>query len=239
MLDLSRPFDVPEYPEARIYRDHQHALTYYVVPWTAAVAVDASGRPECRLLLFVKKQGGQSIATGGQLSLTATLSVANDDLARIKQSIEFSLTPRPDPDTPPPPPVVVQLSTPDWASGRVSVNLAPGFLVTGQPSLSGGNRCALMASLTADQAGLLQDHWRRGLPDAHIVYDMVMRVSTSQTASGTVRHETVGVGAREVTGASAAYDIDVRGTFAQAEPLNVDSPLRVSGLERLVTEITL
>src|SRR3954471_12949030 len=74
MLDLTRPIDVPGFPQARVYRDHHQERTYYAVPWTASVAIDPSGRPECRLLLFVKHQDGASVATGGQLSLTTTLS---------------------------------------------------------------------------------------------------------------------------------------------------------------------
>jgi len=239
MLDLTRPVDVPGFPQARVYRDHQQERTYYVVPWTAAVAIDPAGRPECRLLLFVKQQDGVPVATGGQLSLTTTLSVTDEDVARIKQAIEVSLTPRPSPGEAPPPPVVVQLSSPEWASGRVTVNLVPGFLVTGQPSLNGQNRCALMASLTTDQARALQERWHRGLPDARIVYDMAARVAASHAASGALRQESVSIGARDVTGTSAAFDIDVVATFAQTQPIAIESPFRVRDLERLVTEISL
>jgi hypothetical protein len=239
MLDQTRRFDLPEYPQARVYRDHQQERTYYVVPWSASIALDANGRPECRLLLFVKREQERSVATGGQLSLTATLSVADGDLARIKQTIEASLTPPPLPGEPPPEPVAIQLSGPDWASGRVSVNVVPGLLVTGQPSLSGSNRCALMSSLTADQARALQERWARGLPDARISYEMVMRVAESHSASGSARQETVSVGAHDVTGTSTAFDIDVHGTFADTQAIAIESPLRVNGLAHLVTEITL
>jgi len=44
---------------------------------------------------------------------------------------------------------------------------------------------------------------------------------------------------RDVTGTSAAFDIDVRATFVQTQPIAVESPFRVSDLERLVTEISL
>jgi hypothetical protein len=239
MLDPARRLDIPEFPQARVYRDHQQERTYYVVPWSASIAIDAGGRPECRLLLFVKGEPDNRIATGGQLTLTTTLSVADSDLASIERSIVAKLTPPAAPDEPPPPPVVVQIANPDWASGRVSVNLAPGLVLTGQPSLGGRNRCALMSSLTAEGARALQDRWHRGLPDARIVYDMVMRVAATASASGSVRRETVAVGERDVTGASAAFDIDVRGTFAQTQPITVDSPFRAPDLDRLVTEITL
>ena len=119
MLDPSRRLEVPGFPQASVYRDHQQAQTYYVVPWSAGIAIDANGRPECRLLLFVKRGPAGSIATGGQLSLTATLSIAAGDLARIKQSIESSLTPAAVAGEPPPRPVVVQLATPDEMRGRV------------------------------------------------------------------------------------------------------------------------
>jgi len=121
VLDPSRRLEVPGFPQASVYRDHQQAQTYYVVPWSAGIAIDANGRPECRLLLFVKRGPAGSIATGGQLSLTATLSIAAGDLARIKQSIESSLTPAAVAGEPPPRPVVVQLATPDWAGGRVNI----------------------------------------------------------------------------------------------------------------------
>lgn len=235
MLDPARRFDVPGFPQARVYRDHQQEQTYYVVPWSAGIAIDANGRPECRLLLFVKHGPAGSIATGGQLSLTATLSIAAGDLERIKQSIESSLTPAAVPGEPPPRPVVVQLATPDWASGRVTITPVPGVILSGQPSLGGENRCALMASLTADGARALQDQWHRGLPEAHIAYDMVMRVATSQSASGSVRQETVAAG----TSRSAAFDIDVHGTFADTQAITVAGRFPASGLDRLVTEITL
>jgi len=238
MLDPAARLDVPGFPQASVFRDHQQERTYYVVPWTGAIAIDAGGRPECRLLLFVKGEP-DSIATGGQLTLTTTLSVADSDLEAIKRSIEASLTPPAVPGQPLPPPVVVQLATPDWASGRVTVSLAPGLLLTGQPSLGGQNRCALVSSLTPEGARALQDRWRRGLPDARITYDMVMRVATSQSASATARHDSVAVGANDVTGRSAAFGIDVHGTFADTQTITVESPLRVPDLARLVTEIKL
>jgi hypothetical protein len=239
MLDPARRVDVSGFPQARVYRDHQQERTYYVVPSSAAIAVDANGRPECRLLLFVKRQQERTIATGGQLSLTTTLSVPANDLARIKQSIEASLTPAAVPGQPPPRPVIVQLTSPDWASGQVRITIAPGVALAGQPSLGGENRCALMTSLTAEQAGTLQDRWPRGLPDARIAYDMMMRVAASSSASGSARRDTVTVGAHEVIGTSAAFNIDVHGTFAETQPVSVDSPIAVSGLERLMAEITL
>jgi hypothetical protein len=240
MLDPSRRVEVPGFPQASVYRDHQQERTYYVVPWSAAIATDAGGRSECRLLLFVKReQGGASIATGGQLTLTTTLSVSESDLAAIERSIAASLTPSAIPNQPPPPPVVVQVVNPDWASGRVTVTAVPGLVLTGQPSLGGRNRCVLMASLSADGARALKDRWARGLPDARIVYEMTMRVAASQSASGSARRETVAVGEREVIGATAAIDVDVRSTAAQTQPITVDSPFRAGDLDRLVTEITI
>jgi hypothetical protein len=239
MLDPTRRLDVPDFTQARVYRDHQQERTYYVVPWSAAIAIDAGGRPECRLLLFMKREPDRTVATGGQLTLTVTLAVAGSDLARIKQFIEASLKPAPVPGQPPPPPVVVQLSSPDWVSGRVSINIVPGLVLTGQPSLSGENRCVLLASLTADGAQALQQQWHRGLPDARICYDMVMRVAASGSASGSARRDSVAVGAHDAIGASTAFEFDVRGTVAETQPIAVEGPFPSTGLESLVTEITL
>lgn len=240
MLDPTRRVAIAEYPQVQVYRAHDQPRTYYVVPWVAAISVDDNGRPDCRLIVYGKREEGRFVATGANLTLETILAAPSGDLAQIKRSIEESLTPKSARTAePPPPPVIIQLVSPEWVNGTVTVTLTPELKMSGQPSLFADNRCALMASLTAEGAKALGEEWPHGLPDARIVYEMTMRVAVAAAVSARMREDFATVGANEATGTARAMDIDMRGTSAQTQAITVEGPFAVEGLERLMTEIDL
>jgi len=242
MLDLERRLALPEFPDVAVYHDHERPRSYYVVPHAPALEIDSNGRPEARLLLYLKRQGDQKVPTGGQISLTTTLVTPAADLARIKKAIETLLGEQPPPPPPPapaPPPVVVQLSPPEWVSGEVTIALTPSLTLTGQPALFGDNRCALMNALTAEQAQGLREHWGRKLPDASIVYNMVMRVASTASATRVVREETVSLGADGGYDRSHMVNVTAHAASGGTQQIAVKGRVWLDGLERRLTEIDL
>jgi hypothetical protein len=240
MLDLARGLDVPDFPKVQVFRDDRRTAVYYVIPSAPAVAVDDNGRAECRLLIYLQRGPDGPIASGGNLSITTTLTIDDESLAAIKRSIETVLTPVPtDPDAAPPPRVVVQIASPDWLGGSVTATLAPGVMLTGTPSLFSDNRCALSGPFGADAAKTLRDRWRHGLPGARLVYDMRMRVATTAAAGVQIRDADAAVGSFGVTARTGALDVDLSATTARSQPIAIEGPLVASGLDRLITEIDL
>ena len=240
MLDLERPLALPDFPDVLVYRDHERPLIYYVLPPAPVLECDDNGRPEARVLLYLKREGNDTVPSGGQVSLTTILVTPPSELARIKKSIETLLTPpAPPPPAPPPPPVEVQVSGAEWVSGKVSVVLTPSLTLSGQPSLFSDNRCALTSALTAEQAKAVRDQWGRKLPDGAIVYDMVMRVASTASATA-VRESTVTMGAE--AGAATrtrTLSVEARAASSGTHPIAVKGPLWTDGLERRFTEIDL
>lgn len=238
MLDPDRRVALPDFPQADVYRDHERPLTYYAVPAAVTVAVDDRGRPECRLTIYMKRQDGRPVPSGGQVSLTTVLGLSDQEIADITDAIEVSLTPAADGPAPAPRPSI-QLLGPDWIGGRVVVALAGSFTLTGQPSLSGRNRCALVTSLTAETALLVREEWMRGLPGAIITYEMTMRVAETAAASVRIRDYRASYDAGGATEGTNTADVDVRATAAASRVVIAERPLRAPGLERLIAEIDL
>jgi hypothetical protein len=239
MLDPDRRLDLDDFPQAQVYRDHEAPLTYYAVPVAPALSLDDRGRPECRLTLYVKREEGRSIATGGQLSLTTVLALADADIDRIKRAIEESLVAASAARKKPQRPLTIQLLGPDWVSGRVTVAVTPALTFPGQPSIFGRNRCVVTTSLPAEAAQIVREQWQHGLPHGRIVYDMVMRVAETIAASTSVRDSRVVYGDGDVTTSSRAADLNVTGATAVSRPVIAEGPFAASGLASLVTEIDL
>lgn len=236
MLDLQRRLTLPDFPGLLVYRDHERPLDYYVVPQAPALETDDRGRPELRVLIHLQRRDGRKVPSGGQVSLTAILATPADQSARIGKSIEALLARA----VPPPAPAVsVRLLAPEWAGGKVEVVLTPSLALTGQPSLFGDNRCALMRALGAEQAGAVREQWQRKLPDAFIAYEMTMRVASTTSASAGFRARTLTANAEATADFTRAMDVAAHGTTAATQPIVLKAPLWREGLAQRMTEIDL
>jgi hypothetical protein len=236
VLDPNRRLTLPDISDALIYSDHQLPQTYYVIPATPALDLDDRDRPSLRLLLYVKRSGETRVLSGGQLTLTTVLELAAREEERVKRAIEDHLK-QLNPDEAPP--VTVRLVHPDWASGKVEVRLTDSMVLTAQPSLFSRNQCVLSKTLNADEAEMLNEEWGRRLPSARIAYHMVMRVAATATGSSKVTAQTTRRTAEGPVEVSRDFTMDVRAATGSTQPITLEGPLWMEGLDRLVTELEL
>lgn len=239
MLTLSRRVDLPDVVDAEIYGDDQDGLTYYIVPTRPALELDDRERPTLRLLVYLTKNGAErSTPSGGQVTLTTVLEVSVAERARITHALEAQVSGMAT-DGPGARSGVVHLVNPDWASGTVTVRLTPTLTLTGQPALFAGNRCALMSTLTADQAQQLHDDGRRTLAGSTIRYDLEMRVAAAASASGTASRRSAHVQGGVTYEVDRAISLDAQMTGTVNHPVTFEGPLWDGSLEAAITDIEL
>jgi hypothetical protein len=239
MLDHSKRLVLADCPDLLIYGDHERSRTFYLLPAGPAVEVDDTGRPQARVLLYLKRQDGVRRPAGGQVSLSTLLATSAGDLERVRLAIEASLTlPAASPGRAEPR-FAIELLSPEWISGHVTVVLVEGLVLSGQPSLIGDNRCSMTLGLTAEQAAALRDAWTGRLPKGAIVYDMVMRVASTTTAVGAVVTHAAEAGSRESGTRSETLNVEARLTSAATSPVALRGPVWTNGLKDQLTEIDL
>lgn len=155
MLDSTQQIRLPDYPQLVIYPDREAADRYYVFSQPRLAETDGIS------LLTYAKAG---VAMGGQLSLTTSLGLTVEERAGVEAALCAD-------DAPP-----ARLLAPQWTGGNVTVRVGkqandPVLTLTGTPSQLGDNRCALSASLSAEQAKAVGKLWRSSDPWLHIAYD--------------------------------------------------------------------
>src|SRR5262245_8326813 len=121
MLDQSRRLILRSLPDVQIYQDHEDLQVYYVVPAAPSLETEDDGRPSLRLHIYLKREGQAKVPTGGQLTLTTTLSTAAQDLAMVKRAIEAHLKDAVSGTSGAarPAPAPVRVANPEWVSGTV------------------------------------------------------------------------------------------------------------------------
>ncbi len=239
MLDPRQRLILRDFPTAQIYQDEADQAVFYVVPWIPLLESEDDGRPSIRLLIFLKHHSHGKKPSGGQLMLTTSLELNPQVLSRVTSAIQEQLqAEKVAQSTPSAGPTTVRVSYPEWLSGKVEIRVADSLVLSGQPSLFGGNRCSLMSRLSADQACAIRDEWERQLPKGRITYQMVMRVAAKATDT------------REVTGLQAVRHpdehlsesthvtrVDVRATVASTMPITIEGPLWKEGLNQQIVEL--
>lgn len=239
MLDPTKRLILKEFPAVQIYQDHEDQEVHYVVPWTPLLATENNGRPSLRLLIYLKREGDKKLPSGGQLTLTTTLELTPQDLARIKRAIAGYLKEQETiPGTLSVRPMTLRVASPEWLSGKVEVRVIDSLVLNGQPSLYGGNQCALMSALNAGQARAIRNEWDRQLPHGRIIYQMVMRIAAKDVAMREVtRHQTVCHPHGGLTEVVRATTIDVHAVTATTMPITIEGPLWRDGLDQQIVEL--
>lgn len=228
MLDPTRRVTLPACPEALVFRDHAVAGRCYLLPATPSVELEQAGLPAARALVFLQRHGDSRTPSGGRLTLTTVLRASGAWREQVRAALAAL------PDAGP-----VDLASPDWAGGRVTVGIGESIRLQGSPSLGADNRCALAATLDAAQAALLREHWAKRLPGASIVYELELL-----TASGAERGLSLHDSAHEADGATRVdrerrLQVQLQAGAAGRATLRVQGPLWAEGLERRLSEIEL
>lgn len=165
MLDSSHPIDLAAYSHLHIYPDQERVDRYYVFSEPRLAEADGIS-----LLTYAK--GG--VKLGGQLTLTTSLALSADEEAAVERMLTAANG------------APVRLLFPDWTGGSVTVQVGSDSVLlelTGQPSLLSDNRCALSASLSADQAHAIGKLWKSAKPWLHVSYDVQFTGQDSAEAS--------------------------------------------------------
>jgi hypothetical protein len=212
MLDADAPLDVG--PGAVAFADAADPLVVYACAAAPRLNVE-DGRPELTVLAY--RRGGRE-PEGGQVTLSTTLGLTEDERDRIAAAL--ALPPPPGADTGPRPRVLA----PQWLSGAVTVRLAAGVELAGSPSLSGANTCVLTGTLDRRQIATLVAAVDAGLPEATATY--AVDVAASRTATGTTIRE------RHAPGYSSTARVDVTTSAAGRLHLELRGPLRLPASHR-------
>ncbi|HEX6755512.1 MAG TPA: hypothetical protein VF109_06155 [Mycobacteriales bacterium] len=216
MLDADAPLDAGPYTIA--FGDASDPLRVYACAAAPRLTVE-DGRPELTVLAYRR---GSGPAEGGQVTLTTTLGLTEDERDRIAAAL--APPPPPGAGTGPLPRVLPRVLPPHWLSGAVTVRLAGGVELTGTPSLSGPNTCVLAGTLDAGQVAALLAAVQAGLPDATAAYSV--DVAASRTAGGTATRE------RHGPGFSSTARVDVTTGTAGRLHLELRGPLRLPASHR-------
>ena len=227
MLDLDARIVVATAPDAAVYGDDRDPSRFYAFASRPRVATDAAGRPLLSVLVY--RRGKDNPPEGGQVSLTTTLALSAEERAAILQSLPPDRGPgplgAPVPErrsevavAPLTSPTIV---APEWLSGEVTVRLAEGLELTGQPSLAGDNTCVLLAALDAAGAAVVARAVGEGLVDATATYSVEVAVGRSSGAHAETRSEG--------GGRVLAYDVQVDVSSTERHRFELAGPL---GLER-------
>lgn len=214
MLDPAGRIALPELPNLTVYADHADAARFYAAPSSPRLALEA-GQPQINVVIYGRKQGPRLEVMGGQCSLTTDLALSEDERTVIERALAAQ-TPQP------------EVLSFDWLDGTVEAMLAEGIAAAGTPSLSGTNRCALLLSLSADQATALRQAWQAGLPDALLRYTMRVRAAGSTSTGGQAQYDgaTARPGRSARTTTRTGYRVDTTETLRHE--LLFEGPLRLT-----------
>jgi hypothetical protein len=213
MLDADAPLDVGS--DVLAFADATDPL----VVWACAAAPrlsTADGRPELDVLAY-GRGGGEP--EGGQVSLSTTLGLSEEQRDRIAGTLALSAPPGA--DTGPRRPRVL---SPQWLSGAVTVRLTDGVDLSGSPSLSGANTCVLTGSLDRGQIAALLAAVDDALPRATATY--AVDVAATRTATATATAE------RHAPGSSSTARVDVSTGAAGRLRLELRGRLRLPASHR-------
>jgi hypothetical protein len=230
MLDPTRRIALADCPGALVYADHAQTLRHYLVPSRPSLDVEDNGLPAARLLLFVKRQGDERRPSGGRISLTTVLRSSDTERARVEAALAAlhgSTAQR------------IELVSPEWASGKVTVTLGDGLALDGTPALAGDNRCVLACALSAQQADALAEQWPLKLPGASIVYAMTLHAASTARRGVELRASASEAGSDARADASRTLQLELSVTAADRCGLDARGPLWLDGLERRLSELDL
>lgn len=213
MLDADAPLDVGE--DALAFADATDPIRVYACASAPRLTV-SDGRPELSVLAY--RRGGGGDPEGGQVTLSTTLGLTEDERDRIAAAL--ALPPPPGSQHGPRPRVL----PPDWLSGAVTVRLVDGVELAGSPSLSGPNTCVLAGSLDRGRVAALLAAVDAGLPEATATY--AVDVAASRTATGTATRE------RHAAGSSSTVRVGVTTSAAGRLHLELSGPLRLPASHR-------
>ena len=210
MHDRAPWLNVPGYPELLFFRDAADQVRYYGFSSRPRLLREESGIPEIHLMLYGRKAGGTVHISGGQFTATYELGLRPDEQAVAEQFLGGAVT------------------SPDWLTAQVRLDLIPDLFVLGKPSMAGANTCTLMAMLDAGLADKLHRAWSKGLPDASIRYEVSMRTTrTSRSQQQTSTSERDAYGERTV-----ATEFTFQRTTAEPLSMTLQGPA-VSGPDEL------
>jgi hypothetical protein len=164
---INQPFKFPELPHVTLYPDSNEGNVFYALP-EPHVTKDDAGQPQVSLVLYGRKERGVLQVQGGQFSLTLGLALEAHEEYQLRHLLAEKLKPE-----------QPRLSTPPWHKGQVEVRLLAGMVLTGTPSLVGGNEAIFMKDLSPQEAKALEEAWSQGFPDSKITY--VLETSTLET----------------------------------------------------------
>jgi hypothetical protein len=180
MLDTRNPVVIDEVADVIVYRDDASQTVFYAVPAKPRLALDEQGKPQLSLVAYGKKGPAGFKARGGILTLTTALQLTGAEAEGVSHSLASRLA-REFPQPEDVPPLVPELRPIEWVKGSVELQVIPGVVATGRPSLFGGNQFSHSANLDAQTIGAVLEAWERRLPDASISYHL-----TARTAPGGV-----------------------------------------------------
>jgi hypothetical protein len=186
MLDPTRHITLKEVPHVTIYGDHEATTHFYVLASSPRLAEEAGGTPAINLLVYFRRGGSAKVPSGGQLTLTTSLGLTPEELKQTREALAVQRRDDPVAAESAQRAGPIELRFPQWVRGTVEVTIGELVRLTGQPSLVGGNTCAMSMALNAEQAQALYSEWHDGLPQGRIVYHMVVRgvaVAGSQLSS--------------------------------------------------------
>ena len=171
MLDLRNPVPLPELPDVIVYRDDGEPARFYALPRRPRFAVDETGVPLVKLLVYGQGDGADFQAVGGIVSLTVAMQLTPEEERQVLASLSTELAGRgPAAGAPSP-----ELAGINWLDGDVTVTIVPEMNLVGKPSLFAANACALSANLDAVTVRRVLGAWTEGLPDGFVNYRLATR----------------------------------------------------------------
>jgi hypothetical protein len=216
MLDPDHVIALPALPDILVFPDDESSSSFFAISAKPRLARDETGQKQISLISYGKRIGGTFDPTGGILSFTVSLGLRTDEqeslLAELKRYLARSSSI--DPSAPAPAPILLGFP---WATGAVTLSLTPNITATGQPSMTGDNRCSFNIKLDAPQAKAISAAWQNNLRDSSVCYETSVHVappSQSRTEFKSSR-----VSSRDEDWSSASATIDLTTSSFQATPL--------------------
>jgi hypothetical protein len=155
---------------------------------------------------------------GGSFTVTTDMGLMEQESALLRQLLAERVTP----------PALVELTSPDWRQGKVTVHLAPGLVVEGKPSLLGTNQATLLLNLNAASAASLSQAWQEGLPQATICYELQTTAAQQATLASTTATDHAEEDAAHHTETTTSSGVHVNIVSAVAYPITLEGALCLS-----------
>jgi hypothetical protein len=216
MLDGDHVITLPALPDILVFPDDESSSSFFAISAKPRLARDETGEKQISLLIYGKRIGGTFNPTGGILSLTVSLGLWTEEEETLLAELKRYLMRSSPADSSAPPPTPILLGFP-WVAGTVTLSLTPDTTATGQPSMTGDNRCSFNIKLNAAQAKAISAAWGDHLRDSSVRYETSVHVgppSQSRTEFKTSR-----VLSRDQDQSSVSMAVDLTTSSSQATPL--------------------